>query len=67
MQFDERINLEIMERFAEADIKLALPAIKNYLSREDEQSVKDLTPKALASEDALLERVVRRLGAEPDC
>jgi MscS family membrane protein len=42
MQFDERINLEIMERFAEADIKLALPAIKNYLSREDEQSVKDL-------------------------
>jgi hypothetical protein len=27
MQFDERINLEIMERFAEADIKLALPAI----------------------------------------
>jgi MscS family membrane protein len=42
MQFDERINLEIMERFAEADIKLALPAIKNYLSREDDQSVKDL-------------------------
>jgi len=33
MQFDERINLEIMERFAEADIKLALPAIKNYLRR----------------------------------
>jgi small-conductance mechanosensitive channel len=42
MQFDERINLEIMERFAEADIKLALPSIKNYLSREDDQSVKDL-------------------------
>ena len=42
MQFDERINLENMECFAEADIKLALPAIKNYLSREDEQSVKDL-------------------------
>ena len=31
-----------MECFAEADIKLALPAIKNYLSREDGQSVKDL-------------------------
>ncbi len=43
MQFDERINLEIMERFAKADIKLALPAMRNYLSREDEQPVKDPT------------------------
>jgi MscS family membrane protein len=39
MQFDERINLEIMERFAEADIKLALPSVKNYLSQEEQQPV----------------------------
>ena len=40
LQFDEQVNLEIMRRFAEEGIKLALPASKTYLSREDEQSIK---------------------------
>ena len=35
MRFDEQVNREIMRRFAEEDIKLALPATKTYLSRED--------------------------------
>jgi MscS family membrane protein len=41
LQFDEQVNLEIMRRFAEEGIKLALPASKTYLSREDEQPLKD--------------------------
>jgi MscS family membrane protein len=41
MQFDEHVNLEIMRRFAEQGIKLALPASKTYLSKEDGQSLED--------------------------
>jgi len=43
LQFDEKVNLEIMRRFAEQGIKLALPASKTYLSREEKQPVNDQT------------------------
>ena len=39
LQFDERVNLEIMRRFAEEDIKLAVPATRTYLSPEGERAV----------------------------
>jgi MscS family membrane protein len=38
MQFDEKVNREIMRRFVEAGIRLALPASRTYFSREDGQS-----------------------------
>ena len=45
LQFDEQINLEIMRRFADEGIKLALPATRTYLSQEDGQAVKTLLGK----------------------
>jgi MscS family membrane protein len=39
LQFGERVNLEIMRRFAEEGIKLALPATKTYLSRESGEAI----------------------------
>ena len=42
LQFDEKVNLEIMRRFGEAGIKLALPATRTYFSQGDGQVLKDL-------------------------
>ena len=38
MAFDEQVNREIMRRFAEQGIRLALPASRTYFSRVDGQS-----------------------------
>ena len=46
-QFDEQVNLEIMRRFAEEDIKLAVPATRTYLSQEGEQAVERALGKDL--------------------
>ena len=42
LQFDEKVNLEIMRRFADEGIKLALPATRTYLSQEEGQAFKGL-------------------------
>jgi len=42
LQFDEQVNLEIMRRFAEEGIQLALPATRTYFSQQDGQALKDL-------------------------
>ena len=46
LRFDERINLKIMRRFSEEDIRLALPATKTYISREDQGGSGGLTPES---------------------
>ena len=46
-QFDEQVNLEIMRRFAEEGIKLAVPATRTYLSQEGEQAVERALGKDL--------------------
>jgi MscS family membrane protein len=42
LQFDEQVNLEIMRRFADEGIQLALPATRTYFSQQDGQEVKGL-------------------------
>ena len=39
LQFDEQVNMEIMRRFSEENIKLALPSSRTYFSQEDGQAV----------------------------
>jgi len=39
MAFDEQVNREIMRRFAEEGIRLALPSSRTYFSREDDQTL----------------------------
>jgi small-conductance mechanosensitive channel len=40
VQLHQKVNLEIMRRFAEEDIKLAPPTSKTYLCPEDGQPIK---------------------------
>jgi MscS family membrane protein len=44
IQFDETVNLAMMQRFAEAGIKLAPPTSKTYLSPEDGKTAGGLLP-----------------------
>ncbi len=39
MQFDEQVNMEIMRRFSDEGIKLALPSSRTYFSQEDGQAI----------------------------
>jgi MscS family membrane protein len=50
LQFDEKVNLEIMRRFADEGIKLALPASRTYFSQEEGQALKGLETGRLLRE-----------------